>query len=405
MRTLRVCRSENNRMRVAKKSPFFRSHLPPQAAGRHSSAKTRFVIAPLTEYGKPENPKKTDDYARMREHFRKVSSGKGFDAMFELIGLGHRDGRTLVFDVLNFHQKMAQAPPFAAPLFETFWSLFNVVDPSTKSAFFEEVFAVIRQVVELGHEVKVHYVPGDRDAMPFVEAVGKLGVKPEIKPLSAAERLFAQLKQFGVVAPQGSTWARDRWVKIDGKKEETTVTMGPGGRPDIRPFGEGGTMLSIDKKAFVAAEEVFKDPRVDFYRRRGFEFYAMPHGLMFEPAMTDLMGRRVCSTHNHVDLFFGAEPTKRVWGADPFYYKKNWGPMDRMALVRGATIVEVPEEEADRHPACLLPLGDGRALVDAGAPGFIERLRGAGLEVVPTAKPLNHFIHNKAGLHCLFNED
>ena len=70
----------------------------------------------------------------------------------------------------------------------------------------------------------------------------------------------------------------------------------------------------------------------------------------------------------------------------------------------GLKIVTVPDEEADRHPANFLPLGNNKVLVDSGAPKFIEKLREAGVEVIPTVVPLNAMLVNKGGLHCLFNE-
>ena len=67
-------------------------------------------------------------------------------------------------------------------------------------------------------------------------------------------------------------------------------------------------------------------------------------------------------------------------------------------------MITVPKEEAKRHPQNFLPLGGNRVLVDGGAPRFIDKLRRAGADAIPTATPLNALLDLKGGLHCLFNE-
>ena len=141
------------------------------------------------------------------------------------------------------------------------------------------------------------------------------------------------------------------------------------------------------------------------YARKGFAFHPLPHGEFFDKVSTDLLGRKIFWRHSHIDLVVGAIPEKRILAVDPHYYQSNRAGIDRMVTAVRSKLVLVPEQEAERHPACFLPLGGGKVLVDSGAPKFIAELRKAGAKVIPTAVPLDHLMELKGGLHCLFNEE
>jgi hypothetical protein len=257
----------------------------------------------------------------------------------------------------------------------------------TREAQLESI-RIIRQLRGLGHWVGVQRI-GERDRKAFIRLAQRAGATITKCPA-------------GWKAQERTYWARDQWVKIGMRLEAPQRALHQ--RGVYHAFGEGGTMVQVGPREFAVYRGIAKDPRLAKYQRGGYKFELMPEGIIFERVLSDLLGTRVYSATPHIDLSIGAVPEKRVVGVDPNYYSDNKASVERMVKNFKAKLVQVPREEADRHPANFLLLGNGKVLVDSGAKRFIQMLEGAGVTVVPTAVPLNALISLKGGLRCLFNE-
>jgi hypothetical protein len=357
-----------------------------------------FVMAPFRAESRAEVRESEAIYREGRELFRRMASvkhgGVDLQRILQHFGVAEMKSYGLVLNTLGRFTELMRDPT-AGTLFKTIWKLHNSADPSVTRRAQADSLKLIRQLRGLGFQVRVQDY-GDRSHALFLRAARGAGAAP-----FKSERLSN--------ISTGMIWARDQWVKIGGRRVKPRADLrsllraGLSGRSGS--FGEGGAIVPVGLKNFLIAENLKSDPRVANYEKAGFKFHKMPFGAQFDRALTDLLGFRVFTVSNHLDLFFGAVPERGVLAVDPRYYREHKLSVqlleDSLKPKKG---VFVPEAEADHHPVNFLPLGDGRVLVDCGAPQFIEELRKAGVEVIPTVVPMDAMLENKGGLHCLFNE-
>jgi hypothetical protein len=373
-----------------------------ERAARPPEGPVGFLMAPLSVESKASIKGKTQDFAELRKIYRDVGASRSPDGMdlpkfLEKAKAADRRGYGLVLHIDRLHLLSKTHP--AGIIFHNLFRSFFVGDPERTRKAQLETLKIIRQVRELGHEVRI-LDPKDKRHEPYIRAaVGAGAVRMPVH-----ERQVADEESRRRFLP-GTTWARDQYVKIDGKKERPMADMASiRFSPERRFFGEGGTVVQVGPKEYAIAEDIMEDPRIARYEKKGYKFHPMPDSIAYHSIMSDLFGQKMYSWTNHIDLNIGGIPEKKIIAVDPRYYSEHRLSVQMLRDNHGLKMVEVPTEEADRHPANFLPLGNGRVLVDSGAPKFIERLREAGAEVIPTAVPVDHLITQRGGLHCLFNE-
>ena len=287
-------------------------------------------------------------------------------------------------------------------LSKTLIFLYSIADPKKVAKANEEILSLVRQLHSLGHEVRIKDF-GDGHHRDFIRLAVKAGALRQ--PADALEaKDHSRMSDFLEEHFPSKTWARDYHVKIDGKLEKPGDVLDNDADQDS-VFGEGGAMVQVGPKEWLVAKHIMGGgSRVKKYEQRGHVFFPMPDSLLFDKTLSELFDSPVYFRVPHIDLSLGGIPERKVVAVCPNYYSEHKLSVQFMEQKLGVTTVEVPKEEADRNPANFLPLGSGRVLVDSGAPKFIQRLKEAGIEAIPTVVPLDSLLVNKGGLHCLFNE-
>ncbi len=299
--------------------------------------------------------------------------------------------------------KMVSDPhALSDPLQRFFIQLNHVSHPQDQHRSHVESLQLIRQLISLGFRVSTPQTEDPRHAV-FLRAAQRAGAK--IEPMDADEKRNerARREAIGDVYP-GMIWARDEHVKIAGKTEKPRNSISDMISGQTHLFGEGGAMVQIAPKVWAVSQYILNDPRVKKYEKQGHQFIAVPDGFHYDRTMSLLLRTPIYNQTPHIDFNLGAIPEKRVLAVCPHYRSEHRLTVDLLEKNFKMNVVEVPKEEADRHPQNFLPLGNGRVLVDAGAPRFIEALQKAGVHAIPTAVPLDTLLVSKGGLHCLFNE-
>lgn len=381
--------------------------------------KKTFVIAPFMHAGSQGHAKEIGKWegtqGLTRELMAICEGNAGVPEMLSLMGVAEIKPQGLIVNHLDFLGPKTE--PTLALLLETMFPIFNCQNPHHFQKAHQESLVIVRQLIELGHLVKVQD-PGVANREPFIQAAESRGAQRT--PCPSNQHL-----------QNNTIWARDQWVKIGKKKEyvenpdeligdmnailaqasrrggdfpkETLMNRLASFKSSF--FGEGGSMVPVAPKGFAIAAEINQDPRTEVYEGKGYQFQTMPRGAMYDLAASALLDTRVYTITNHVDLLIGALPERKIVAIDPYYYKNRRLSVDLLVNNFDLTPIFVPETEADRHPANFLPLGRGRVLVDSGAPEFIQMLSEAGATVIPTGVPLDYLMGLKGALRCLFNED
>lgn len=329
-----------------------------------------------------------------------VAEQGGMSKVLRFFRLGTKEpfGSLMRFeDVDPSHVRAAsQQSPFLGRLLRSLVELLNVVNPVDQKEAVHETLRMIRQLHALGHPVLVHDY-GDPEHERFIRKAKREGAT--VQPADADElREYNYLKS----ETRGIQFARDHHVLIDGQMVKRGFRSSDGEKN--RQFGEGGSMIQVGDRDWLIDRAVKSDPRVARFESLGHRFHVVPSGFHYAPLFSHFFGEPIYNGMSHIDFNLGSIPEKKIIAVCPNYRSKY---PEAVAFFReglGLTVVEVPQEEADRHPAGFLPLGQGRVLVDKGAPLFIRRLEAAGAQVVPTAVPLDTLLAKKSSLHCLFNE-
>ncbi len=354
-----------------------------------------FVIAPFQVESKRRiigTQASYEEVKRVARQATRIKPGKvGFAEFLQASGVAEKRRYGLV---LNIEKIISlSTAPRVGQLFRTLLQYYSSANPAFTRVAQLESLAVIKQLRGLGFRVKIQD-SGERKRAVFVRAAQKAG----------AIRIKAPhgIRSFKLLP--GTVWARDQWVKIGGKKEKPKTDIASLLFTEGHFLGEGGSMVQVGPREFAIAESIVRDPRLANYERAGYKFQVMPYGAFFDRALTDYFGTRIYTIAKHLDLLIGGIPEKRVAAIDLHYYNEHRESIEQMQRRFGTKIIVVPETEADRHPQNFLPLGQGKVLVDSGAPSLAHMLKNAGLEAIPTAVPLNALLYNRGGLHCLFNE-
>lgn len=365
--------------------------------------KRKFMLIPLSDTPDSIIDREAARYDLTRRDFRQTMKPfrlrGGVGPVFTQIGVG---GSASCGAIVDIEKLTDLALTHQHPDAEHFLEAYQTFDIKRFKAANEEIFAVIKQLKNLGHRVSLEKEPHAKSPIFTSEAL-KAGAELRIQNAQDAANYGmhdAIGKQFGA----GNVWARDRHVKIDGEIEKPVDDYDLIRAGFLHVFGEGGAMVQVGPKEWVVADYIMHDPRIEQYTKKGHTFHVMPFGLMHDYSFTDLLGEPVFVHSPHLDFNLGGIPEKKVVAVCPHYMNHNGSNVKGMVEKLGLTLVEVPKEEANRHPANFLPLGNGQVLVDSGAPKFIQRLKDAGVHAIPTVKPLDNILIHKGGLHCLFNE-
>jgi hypothetical protein len=366
-------------------------------------ARTQFFIAPFHMESGSQISRKAEIYEdtrrRMAEFNRKTAGEGGMPVLLRQYGIGEGRKFGTIVSVERLMDAFMRDPTDSTTNF--LWGLMQASDPREVLKSHKEALALVKQLHDLGHDVFVQD-HDDPARAKFVSAARMAGADV-IEP---TEREQSEREERSLLSGlySGFAWARDQHVKIDDSYERPIKDFLSLARGVQHMFGEGGGMLQVAPKGWLVLNHVLSDPRVLKYAKNGHDFHPMPNGLQYDTTFSQMFGTPFYNSVPHLDFNLGAVPEKKVLAVCPHYYSENEKAVDLAVRHFGLTKVMVPEEEASRHPAGFLPLGNGAALVDSGAPKFIARLRKAGVKVVPTALPLDSMIVNKATLHCLFNE-
>jgi hypothetical protein len=357
-----------------------------------------FIMAPFRPEPKSAINEKSSSFVKMKRLLmRDLGRSGGHQQFFKSLvvtRIASTKKHGIVIDMNTVASNLHH--PLLGPICTAIFQLYQVQNPVLNRAAQLESLKIVKQLKGLGFRVGIQNSK-EKPQSIFVRAATRQGaVKVKANPNEII--LPEKLKQLKV----GFTWARDQWVKIGGKRERPAADLLS--LFEGKTFGEGGNSVQVGPKEFLIAEEVADDPRIEKYQRKGYKFQFVPNGHVFDPVLSDILKRKIYTSAQHIDFSVGGIPDKKILAVDPRYLNEHKLGIQMIQQNFGLKVVEVPEEEADRHPANFLPLGNGKVLVDSGAPKFIERLRTAGAIVIPTAVPLNHILSNKGGLHCLFNE-
>ncbi|HZX20505.1 MAG TPA: hypothetical protein VFF13_05820 [archaeon] len=258
------------------------------------------------------------------------------------------------------------------------------INPALVRTAMLESLKVINQMAKFGYDIRVQSF-GDSQTVQFVRSALRAGSKEhKIDPSTFLSRATTTVP-----------WARDQHTIIN---ENIVYPKHPS------VFGEGGTMVQVAPQEFLVSQGMKNDPVLKKYERQGITFHFFPDVPFFERALSELLGVDCYLLQNHIDYMVGAVPEKSVIAVDETYYNTNKTAF-RKIKGKGFKFVFVPREEARRHPANFLPLGNGKALVDSGTPKFIKKLSDAGVEVIPTVIPIDTMLVLRGGLRCFINED
>lgn len=369
---------------------------------RTEGPKTGFVINPFHKNTPGMSKKLSGDYRKLKGVFADANKGAqklgGMPIVLAKAGLAEHKGYGTLIDIESL-PLMAHAMPEMAPFIGFMVRAHSVGNPAENRMAQREALAVVKQLRELGHSVHVQDF-GRRGQ----EAFTRMAVRHGAERVQMPRGMGFEHDLISSIQP-GHTWARDQYVTIGGRKERPVsnplLMMMTG---DSGMFGEGGQVVQVGPREFAINENLKEDPRVEEYERKGYTFHPMPRGGSYDRPMSDLFETPIYTKQSHLDFNLGGIPERRIVAVDPHYYSDHKLSVQMLRDNLGLKLVEVPKEEARRHPANFLPLGGGRVLVDSGAPKFIEKLRAAGAEVVPTKVPLDYLMSQKGGLHCLFNE-
>ena len=358
----------------------------------------RFIMAPLHVESRREINSKRPAYEELKKIMhgwvRHSYGGVGFFDFLERHRISRKTSYGVVIDTDVIAENVYH--PVLGELCQTLYSAYAAENPNATRAAQRESLILVKQLTSLGFGVGIQNST-KREQEVFVRTALNAGAK-RIGVNTSKVELPGELKKFVF----GTTWARDQYVKIGGRKETPKVDLVS--LLEGKRFGEGGSMVQIGPKEFAIEEKLIRDPRVAVYTKKGFRFQLMPKGAIFDQPLSDLFGTKVYTTAPHLDMTIGAIPDRKIVATDPHYFRENKLVIEQLRRNFGVSIVEVPESEADRCPQNFLPLGKGRVLVDSGAQNFIHKLQNAGATVIPTEVPLNALLSIKGGLHCLFNE-
>lgn len=250
-----------------------------------------------------------------------------------------------------------------------------------------ETLDLIRQLRELGHGVTVQY--DSAESQSFRDECAAWGVR-----FLRAQHTYGR-----------AFWARDQYVKIAGRRERPSPIVHGFRQGPYQNFGEGGAMVEIAPRAYAVHETLMLDPRIRGYQKQGYEFFPLASSLCFSPTWTQALGRPTYWEQSHIDMGgITAVPKKKILVANPWYFRDHRDSVKHLSERFNLRTVVVDPSEATRHPENFLLLDPTTALVDAGAPVFIEQLRAQGVAVVPTTQPLDYLGHAAGKIRCLFNE-
>ncbi len=367
--------------------------------------KRAFVINPFLVDEHHVHVEKTLKYGQLTARISSIHSDPvlrsigGMRAALAATGLVRQARFGAVVDTIDLFDghKLARDP-----IRQFLFQAYQVGNPGQVRKAQIESLHIVRQLKKLGHPVFISDFGDPRHSI-FIRAAIRGGAN-RLPTDTTESREHRELHEIMQGTYGGMGWARDGHVYIGGKLEKPEKSVRALASGKMHFFGEGGGMIQVGPKEWLITKYIARDPRVKKYESKGFKFIEVPDGLHYDPTLSELMQTPIFNSAPHIDFNFGAIPEKKVVAVCPNYSSEHKLTVQLLERNLGVTIVEVPEEEAKRHPANFLPLGEGKVLVDSGAPKFIERLRQAGVEVNPTAVPLDYILANKDGLHCLFNE-
>ncbi len=368
-------------------------HKQYRGAGKPRASKPKtFVMSPFRIESKGEIKRKRPLYEELKKMARKamaIKHGKaGLPEVLQVLGVATKRPYGLVLDVVQL--PLMATDPVVGPFFRTLFNFYRAGNPAASRAAHLESIQLVKQLRGLGFKVAIQHTR-EKERKSFVRAAQRAGAVKIRENPDALKGL-------------GTTWARDQWIKIAGKREKPKTDMRSMLFGPEHHFGEGGSMIQVGPKEFAVIESLSQDPRLRHYSRLGYRFQLLPQATVFDRPLTDFFGTKIYTMTPHIDVAIGGIPEKKIAAVDPNYFGDHKPSIQSMQRNLGVKLVFVPKAEADRHPANFLPLGQGRVLVDSGAPKFIQELKKAGIETIPTAVPLNALASMKGGLHCLFNE-
>ncbi|MDO8647253.1 MAG: hypothetical protein Q7R70_02455 [Candidatus Diapherotrites archaeon] len=333
-----------------------------------------FVIAPSKE--------KADIERRLFEKF-KADKGSGIPL-----------GKLREIKGVKFSQKGIIIDEEAHPLLRQVRTISTLVrNPLEVARVAAERLALIKQLSQLGYRVAVPKY-GIFKGSRFFEKAGKHArIFPARQPIR--EKKVIEGREISEV-DNSALWARDLWTKVEGKR---IMRFSKSGK---NAFGEGGKLVQIAKKCFIANFDLREDPKVRELQKKGFRFFFTNRGQAFDRPLTNFLGRKTYILFEHPDLFVGS--VGKVMLADHDFYRQNLGQIKDAARASGLKIVYVPEKDADLHPANFLQLEENKVLVDKDAVETISLLKANGVEVIPTTVSLRANRNAGGGLRCIVNE-
>jgi len=171
-------------------------------------------------------------------------------------------------------------------------------------------------------------------------------------------------------------------------------------------LGEGGAVVNIGNNCVLVGEPTAKKavPEIRFLEKQGIKVFRMPMGFIeaFKTRAKNKSVQVYRKTH-HLDLLINCVPGKRILVVDQMYYADNQGLVDQITGSLGYRLLKVPEKEGKFFPANFFDLGKGRILVNRGAKQTIEKLRGLGVDAVPTTRALRASAILASGARCAIN--
>lgn len=344
-----------------------------------------------------ERARKFQEYVDLvRQHFHLFFEHKALSAYLDASGIGDQKkfGTLVATDV---SKKRTVERSFQADQ-EIIQMLFDKIDPKKIRRGQLEALRVVRQLVDMGYKVFIRDYQR-KDRKPFVRAAKRSGATVILA--TEGNRLdFEDHQERG-----DFRWARDLHVKIGNDIVRTSTSSESIARGTVSYFGEGGAMIEVAPKKWLVSDHIYSDPkRVKFEKKGQHQFLKMPGGFYYDHTLSHFLGHPVFVPNLHIDFNLGGIPENNVLAVCPNYLSEFPAQVEAAKKKFDLKVVEVPIEEAIRHPANFLPLGNGRVLVDSGAPKFIQNLKNAGVDVIPTSVPLNSLLAMRGSLHCLFNE-
>jgi len=262
--------------------------------------------------------------------------------------------------------------------------------PAVKREYLERM-SLIKQLHDLGYDVIVPMynnpeLAHKREQIPLGNGIRKFYARAPIERGPDGQKILNP----------SAFWARDLWVKKEGKR---VTYFQKGGKEE---FGEGGRLVELPNKAFVASANLRGNKHVEELQRKGYKFYFTVDGYAYESRMSKVLGKDIYMSIDHVDMFLGT--IGKVLLVDGGFFKQNPITIKQIASERGMEIVFVPDAERKKNPANFLPLEENTILMDRSAVKTIELLRSKGIKVIPTYRSMTANRAARGGLRCIINE-